>query len=81
MHFDEMFGVEAWRVFDNSTLKVANIKSHESSLLSTYPTGEGVLLHGRTGEAISHPITVGKTYILKLVHLADEKLHAAWTGP
>ena len=36
---------------------------------------------GRTGEAFARPITVGYMLILKLEHIADEKIHARSTGP
>ena len=36
---------------------------------------------GRTGEPFDTPITVGYIYMLKLVHLVDDKIHARSTGP
>ena len=36
---------------------------------------------GRTGEYFDNPITVGKSYILKLIHLVEDKIHARATGP
>jgi DNA-directed RNA polymerase subunit beta len=44
-------------------------------------TGKTVLYDGRTGEKFREPITVGQTYILKLGHLVDDKIHARSTGP
>jgi len=43
--------------------------------------GKVVLRDGRTGEPFDRPITVGQMYLLKLEHIADEKLHARSTGP
>ena len=43
--------------------------------------GKAVLYDGRSGLAFDNPITVGYLYILKLVHLVDDKLHARSTGP
>jgi len=43
--------------------------------------GKATLYDGRTGEAFDSKITVGYTYILKLIHLVDEKIHARSTGP
>ncbi len=43
--------------------------------------GKAVLYDGRTGEPFDTPVTVGYIYILKLVHLVDEKIHARSTGP
>jgi len=43
--------------------------------------GKVVLRDGRTGLPFERPITVGYMYILKLEHIADEKIHARSTGP
>jgi DNA-directed RNA polymerase subunit beta len=44
-------------------------------------TGKARLLDGRTGEPFPEPISVGYIYILKLLHLVDDKIHARSTGP
>ncbi len=44
-------------------------------------TGKVVLYNGRTGEPYDVPIMVGYSYILKLAHLVDDKIHARSTGP
>jgi DNA-directed RNA polymerase subunit beta len=43
--------------------------------------GKVTLRDGRTGQAFARPITVGYMFILKLEHIADEKIHARSTGP
>lgn len=43
--------------------------------------GKVILRDGRTGIPFSRPITVGYMYVLKLEHIADEKIHARSTGP
>jgi DNA-directed RNA polymerase subunit beta len=43
--------------------------------------GKATLIDGRGGEAFDSPITVGYMYIMKLVHLVDDKIHARSTGP
>jgi len=43
--------------------------------------GKVVLYDGRTGEAYEQKVTVGQTYMLKLDHLVDDKVHARATGP
>jgi len=40
-----------------------------------------VLIDGRTGKEFENPITVGNAYMLKLIHLVDDKMHARATGP
>ncbi len=44
-------------------------------------TGKIQLFDGRTGEPFDQPITVGYTYMLKLAHLVEDKVHARSTGP
>ena len=39
------------------------------------------LFDGRTGEPFEQKVTVGHMYILKLLHLVDDKIHARSTGP
>ncbi|MEU0518036.1 DNA-directed RNA polymerase subunit beta [Streptosporangium sp. NPDC006007] len=43
--------------------------------------GKARLFDGRSGEPFPHPISVGYIYILKLLHLVDDKIHARSTGP
>jgi DNA-directed RNA polymerase subunit beta len=43
--------------------------------------GKAVLLDGRSGEPFEEPVTVGYIYIMKLLHLVDDKIHARSTGP
>src|SRR5688500_17531973 len=43
--------------------------------------GKAVLYDGRNGEPYEEPVTVGVAYILKLLHLVDDKIHARSTGP
>ena len=45
------------------------------------PDGKQILYNGRTGEPYDRPVTVGYVYILKLLHLVDDKIHARSTGP
>ena len=45
------------------------------------PDGKTVLYDGTTGERFDERITVGCMYMIKLVHMVDDKLHARATGP
>ncbi|HEX9014556.1 MAG TPA: DNA-directed RNA polymerase subunit beta, partial [Chloroflexota bacterium] len=45
------------------------------------PSGKITLYDGRTGEPFDQPVTVGQIYMLKLVHLVEDKIHARSTGP
>jgi DNA-directed RNA polymerase subunit beta len=44
-------------------------------------SGKVTLFNGRTGETFEEQVTVGYMYILKLLHLVDDKIHARSTGP
>ncbi len=44
-------------------------------------SGKAQLYDGRSGEPFSEPVSVGYIYILKLLHLVDDKIHARSTGP
>ena len=44
-------------------------------------SGKARLFDGRTGEPFDQKVTVGFMYILKLLHLVDDKIHARSTGP
>tara|TARA_Y100001970_G_scaffold132492_1_gene163478 strand:+ start:33736 stop:37449 length:3714 start_codon:yes stop_codon:yes gene_type:complete len=43
--------------------------------------GKVRLYDGKTGEPFDQPVTVGYTYMMKLIHLVDDKIHARSTGP
>jgi DNA-directed RNA polymerase subunit beta len=45
------------------------------------PSGKARLFDGRSGEPFPEPVSVGYVYILKLLHLVDDKIHARSTGP
>jgi DNA-directed RNA polymerase subunit beta len=43
--------------------------------------GKVILYDGRTGEPFDQPVVVGQIYMLKLLHLVEDKIHARSTGP
>ena len=45
------------------------------------PDGKTILYDGQTGERFDERINVGVMYMIKLVHMVDDKLHARSTGP
>ncbi len=53
----------------------------EKRPVGRHASGKVRLFDGRTGEAFSQKVTVGYMYILKLLHLVDDKIHARSTGP
>ena len=79
--FDEMYGLEMSRILINKKLRQASIRKNESWLFNPYAPGKMVLIDGRTGKEFENPITIGNAYMLKLIHLVDDKMHARATGP
>ncbi len=65
-------------VFDGARESDINIFLEKSNLDTS---GQVKLLDGRSGEYFDRKVTVGYIYMLKLHHLADEKLHARSIGP
>ena len=79
--FDEMYGQEISRILINKKLRQASIETDQAWLFNPYSPGKMVLIDGRTGKEFENPITVGNAYMLKLIHLVDDKMHARATGP
>ena len=79
--FDEMYGTETSRNLVNGYLQKAAEKTNEAWLYNSSLPGRIVLRDGRTGKLFDNPVLVGKTYMLKLIHQVDDKMHARSTGP
>ncbi|MGP0129010.1 MAG: DNA-directed RNA polymerase subunit beta [cyanobacterium endosymbiont of Rhopalodia musculus] len=79
--FDEMYGAEASRNTVHGLLKKASQKHKRSWIYQPENPGKIQVFDGRTGEPFDRPVTVGQAYMLKLVHLVDDKIHARSTGP
>ncbi|HLC30181.1 MAG TPA: DNA-directed RNA polymerase subunit beta, partial [Dehalococcoidia bacterium] len=61
--------------------KEAIKKIYADKKLSPPTTGKVILYDGRTGEPFDQAVTVGHIYMMKLVHLVEDKIHARSTGP
>jgi DNA-directed RNA polymerase subunit beta len=79
--FDEMYDKEASRNTTHGKLDEARQYQRQDWVFNPDDPGKIQLYDGRTGEAFDRPVTVGKAYMLKLVHLVDDKIHARSTGP
>jgi DNA-directed RNA polymerase subunit beta len=79
--FDEMHGDEVSRGFVYQQLYKARCATKQKWLFRPESPGKSILFDGRTGYPFDQPVTVGYPYILKLVHLVDDKIHARSTGP
>jgi len=56
-------------------------KSRQEGFKDMTPDGRVLLYDGRTGEPMRRPVTVGTMYMMKLIHLVDDKIHARSIGP
>lgn len=65
-------------IFDGATVTEIKEKLNEATLPQS---GQITLRDGRTGLPFENMITVGNMYMLKLIHMVDEKIHARSTGP
>nr|YP_009519408.1 RNA polymerase b-subunit [Pseudocodium devriesii]AYC65352.1 RNA polymerase b-subunit [Pseudocodium devriesii] len=79
--FDEIYGYEASRSFIYSKFYEACQKTQQKWLFSKKKPGKFHLFDGRNGQLFHQSILVGSTYLMKLIHLVDEKIHARATGP
>jgi DNA-directed RNA polymerase subunit beta len=66
---------------DDITDALKSANSEVDGIRLVNDAGKAMLYDGRTGEPYEVPITVGYVYILKLLHLVDDKIHARSTGP
>jgi DNA-directed RNA polymerase subunit beta len=79
--FDEMYGEEASRLTVHGKLQQAREETQQDWVFDPENPGKIQVFDGRTGEAFDRPVTIGIAYMLKLVHLVDDKIHARSTGP
>ena len=79
--FDEMHGASMSRESVHGKLQEARQKTGKDWIFDEENAGKSTVYDGRTGEAFDRPVTVGVAYMLKLVHLVDDKIHARSTGP
>jgi len=76
----EEAGVDSENMSDEDMFAEAMRLSKESG--KSAPTlGKSILYDGLTGEPFYQPVTVGYIYMLKLIHLVEDKIHARSTGP
>lgn len=79
--FDEMYGPDASRSFVFHKLYQASLVTGFSWLFDPNTPGKVRIFDGRTGETFDQAVTVGRAYMLRLVHMVDDKMHMRSTGP
>ncbi len=62
-------------------LRSETVRVHREEKLAPPIFGKVVLFDGRTGQPFDQPVAVGYIYMLKLIHLVEDKIHARSTGP
>ena len=77
---EEDAGIKA-KGMDYDALSATVQKAHQEKRLAPPVFGKTVLYDGRTGTSFDQPVTVGQLYMLKLIHLVEDKIHARSTGP
>jgi len=76
----ETLGVKVYGLSDEQVEELVE-KSYLEQKQSPPVFGKVALRDGRTGEPFDQPITVGSIYMMKLIHLVEDKVHARSTGP
>ncbi len=73
-----LFGLET---IENKNKKEEAAQQELNEYAENVFTGKTILYDGRTGEPFDNPVTVGCMYMIKLIHMVDDKIHARSTGP
>jgi DNA-directed RNA polymerase subunit beta len=73
-------GVSAEGYADSEVVELAENESRQRELPLPI-SGKTILYDGLTGEPFDQPVTVGYIYMMKLIHLVEDKIHARSTGP
>jgi DNA-directed RNA polymerase subunit beta len=69
------------RDLSSEELEEAILKIKDEERITPPTWGRMVLRDGRTGEPFDQQVTVGSIYMMKLIHLVEDKVHARSTGP
>jgi DNA-directed RNA polymerase subunit beta len=79
--FDETISKNSSRILVNAFMYKTMYKLKRSWFYNINSPGKILLKDGRTGEYYDNAIIVGKSYILKLIHLVEDKIHSRALGP
>jgi DNA-directed RNA polymerase subunit beta len=78
---DEITGLLGATLPTRDGLRLINPTWTDNEGVTREAVGKARLMDGRSGEPFPDPVSVGYVYILKLLHLVDDKIHARSTGP
>nr|YP_009432802.1 RNA polymerase beta chain [Cassytha filiformis]BBA53353.1 RNA polymerase beta chain [Cassytha filiformis] len=79
--FDERYEKEASRKLVFPELYSASKQTTNPWVFEPEYPGKSRLFDGRTGDPFQQPVLIGKSYILKLIHQVDDKIHGRSSGP
>ncbi|XP_065032934.1 DNA-directed RNA polymerase subunit beta-like [Musa acuminata AAA Group] len=78
--FDERYEQEASRKLVFSELYEASKQTKNPWVFEPEYPGKSRIFDGRTGNPFEQPVLIGKSYILKLIHQVDDKIHGRSSG-
>ncbi|CAI0420744.1 unnamed protein product [Linum tenue] len=78
--FDERYEQEASRKLVFSELYEASKQTANPWVFEPEFPGKSIIFDGRTGDPFERPVIIGKSYILKLIHQVDDKIHGRSSG-
>jgi len=81
LSFDENFRKNASRILINEKLKETIISSNNKLIHINKINDKRFVIDGRSGEFFDNPVLIGRSYILKLYHLVEEKVTSRTLGP
>nr|QJS34844.1 DNA-directed RNA polymerase beta subunit [Erythronium japonicum] len=79
--FDERYEQEASRKLVFPELYEASKQTKKPWIFEPEYPGKSKIFDGRTGDPFEQPVLIGKSYILKLIHQVDDKIHGRSSGP
>lgn len=79
--FDEMQKEQSSKILVYKKLNEARLKTGKNWLFNPNYAGKTKLFDGRSGKPFIQPITIGYSYMLKLMHLVKDKINSRLTGP
>nr|YP_010290306.1 RNA polymerase beta subunit [Anarthria humilis]ULQ64072.1 RNA polymerase beta subunit [Anarthria humilis] len=79
--FDERYEQEASKKLVFSELYKASKQTKNPWVFEPEYPGKSIIFDGRTGDSFEQPVLIGKSYILKLIHQVDDKIHGRSSGP
>ncbi|CAN6440756.1 unnamed protein product [Victoria cruziana] len=80
MPLDERYEQEASRKLVFSELYEASKQTANPWLFEPYYPVKSIRFNGRTGDPFEQPVIIGKSYMLKLIHQVDDKIHGCSSG-